>query len=239
MEHFFNLLLNLVTTALVSPIGLVVTFSIAFSGELGVSPPAVLEAAFVATGVHLVHGSFTGLALFPVVMAAAMLGTSASFWLTQRGVGLLLRFARLPEWAKGIGFLGPLPRASSFTVALLRQLPASQLPLTALWATMGSQRRPLLQGVALSVPIHGSALVIIGAASGRLLRSSGHAFVVAFALSIGDEFRDGGRGAPRSLLHVARNSESGIRVRLPFGWRRARLGHVRSPQHHIGGGCLS
>lgn len=184
MEHFFTVLLNVVTTSLLSPLGLLVTFTVAFTGELGVSPPAVLQAAFVAAGVQIANGSFGGLALFPVVIAAAVLGTTTSLTLTRHGVRFLSRFTAPPKWAQGSGFLQRLPKWSPFTVALVRQLPGSQLPLTLLWeATKGSWSR-FLVGVSLSVVIHGGVMMLMGITSGSLMASSGHAFAIAFALSM-------------------------------------------------------
>ncbi len=184
MEHFFTLLLHLISTAFLSPLGLIAVFGVAFSGELGVSPPAALEAAFTAAGVGLAHGSAAGLVLYPVVLAAAVLGTTTALWMSQRGLRLLSRFAKPPAWTQSAGFMQRLPSSSPLTIALIRQLPGAQLPLTALWAATGGPRRPFLVGVALSAAIHWTAVLLMAASIGRLLPSSGNAFAFAFPLSV-------------------------------------------------------
>ena len=201
MEHFFQFLLDVVTTALLSPLGLLVTFTVAFTGELGVSPPAVLQAAFVGAGVRLTSGSLDGLILFPVVMAAAIAGTITSLTLTRHGVRMLRRFTAPPAWAQNAGFLQRLPRSSPFSVAVIRQLPGSQLPLTALWEATGGPWGRYLVGVALSVILHGVVMIGIGATSHALVQSSGHAFGIAFAASM---TVSGGTWAVAHLIRTSR-----------------------------------
>lgn len=184
MEHFFSLLLGIASTALTSPVGIGVIFAVAFSGELGVSPPAVLEAAFTAVGVRLAHGSASGLILFPVVVTAAVLGVGVALWMSDRGVRLVSRFAKAPGWAQKAGFLRTLPQSSPLMIAVLRQLPGAQLPLTVLWSATRGPRRTFFEGVTLSVIIHWAAIVVLGAVSERLVGSSGTAFAIAFILSL-------------------------------------------------------
>ncbi len=186
MSHLFTSIFDLFTYSISSPLGLSVLFLVAFTGELGVSPPAALEIAFLTVGVELAHGKFIGLVLFPIVIIAALIGTSISFWLSQQGAKLFMKFAHTPHWAQGEKITSALRNASPMTVGLLRQLPGSQLPVTVLWASIRARRKVLLQGVALSVFIHGGVQVAIGFASGKMFGDSekGHALTLAFVIAL-------------------------------------------------------
>ncbi len=186
MEQTINHFIAVVITALGSPISLAVVVALAFAGEFGIAPPGVLDAALVAAGVGLAQGVLIALALLPLVMIGAVLGSAASYWLTQHGVRLFLRFARPPKWAGTSNVLTSLTSATPFTVAFLRQLPGSQLPLTAIWSAMRGRLRPLLEGVGLSALIHGVVVVAIGAVSAWLLGPGfeGSAFFLAFVISL-------------------------------------------------------
>ena len=183
MTDLFQYVYSLSANDLYTPFGLAIMFLLAFAGEFRVGVPFYMDAVYLSAGVGLASGSLMGLVLFPLNMAGAALGACVCLWVLIRGFAWAGRFLSVGQPGRFAGLLGWRRRASPSTmhllerlmdaspvvIALVRELPGMQLPLTVAWAAGRGRRNTLAIGVALSVALHAASLMAIGAISGRIL----------------------------------------------------------------------
>ncbi|GEM_PF-5695744 len=167
MAQFFHLLSHIANTTLFTPWGLALTFLVVFTGEIGVSPPFYMEAAWVAAGVKLSHGGLEGLVLFPLVVVATLLGVWACYYGVTHSARLLRRYLPKKESPRLERMADRLRDASAMHVAVVRQLPASQLPVTAVWAAIRGPLAVFLLGAGISVVMRGVTQMLLGVLAGR------------------------------------------------------------------------
>jgi hypothetical protein len=159
---------TLISSDLYTPLGFAGALIFSFSGEFGLSPPLYIEAACLSAGVRLIHGSAAGLLFIPIAMTGSMLGAASTLWVLKKGVRFLPKWIKEPKSPTIVWLARRLSTASPFTLALLRELPGTQVTVTTLWAITHGSRAALMKAVALSAVLYGSALVIVGAISGGI-----------------------------------------------------------------------
>lgn len=127
MTALLNSLYSLSANELYTPLGLTVTFFLAFLGEFGIAVPFYMDAIYLGAGVALVHGSAIGLVLFPINMASAALGAGLCNWALVRGFTWIGRLVRRRASPKTMAALMRMTNATPIVIALVRELPAMQL----------------------------------------------------------------------------------------------------------------